>query len=232
MQNFTKQLFFPLFAVAIVTACSQSSNKTASEEMTDSTTTEAVTESPTIEVEYPLNANRATKEELVSVDQISDDMAQMIITGRPYLTMTNFHKAVSDIVTDSSREDFYKMVFVPINLNTAEESEFLLVPGVGDKMAHEFEEYRPYTKVAQFRREIGKYVDEEMVAEYEKYVFVPANLNTATDEEFLAIPGVGERMLHEFKEYRPYQNIEQFRREIGKYVSEDEVALFERYVTL
>ena len=39
-------------------------------------------------------------------------------------------------------------------------------------------------------------------------------------------------MLHEFKEYRPYRAIEQFRREIGKYVDEQEVARLERYVTL
>jgi len=46
------------------------------------------------------------------------------------------------------------------------------------------------------------------------------------------IPGVGGRMAHEFEEYRPYSNIEQFRREIGKYVDEAEVARLEQYVTL
>jgi hypothetical protein len=39
-------------------------------------------------------------------------------------------------------------------------------------------------------------------------------------------------MLHEFEEYRPYQSIEKFRREIGKYVKPDEVARLERYVTI
>jgi hypothetical protein len=39
-------------------------------------------------------------------------------------------------------------------------------------------------------------------------------------------------MLHEFKEYRPYTSMEQFRKEIGKYVGEDEVARLERYVTI
>ena len=37
-------------------------------------------------------------------------------------------------------------------------------------MAHEFEEYRPYTSLEQFRREIGKYVDDEEVARLERYV--------------------------------------------------------------
>jgi hypothetical protein len=43
---------------------------------------------------------------------------------------------------------------------------------------------------------------------------------------------MGKRMLREFKEYRPYANIEQFRKEIGKYVDKKEVARLERYVTL
>jgi DNA uptake protein ComE-like DNA-binding protein len=63
-------------------------------------------------------------------------------------------------------------------------------------------------------------------------VFVPLELNTASDEDILGIPGLGPRMLREFKEYRPYPNIEKFRREIGKYVNEKEVARLERYVTI
>jgi DNA uptake protein ComE-like DNA-binding protein len=232
MQKLTQNLSVALLAIAMLASCSQSSTESTTDEAIDSTATATTPEPTTEEVSYPLNANRATKEELLSIEQVTEEIADMIIEGRPYLNMTSFHTAVSAVLPDTTVEEFYKRVFVPINLNTADESEFLLVPGVGEKMAHEFEEYRPYTKVEQFRREIGKYVDQDMVAEYEKYVFVPANLNTATDEEFLAIPGVGQKMLHEFKEYRPYQNIEQFRREIGKYVSEDEVALFERYVTL
>ena len=43
---------------------------------------------------------------------------------------------------------------------------------------------------------------------------------------------MGNRMQHEFEEYRPYRNIEQFRREIGKYVDQAEVARLERYVTI
>jgi DNA uptake protein ComE-like DNA-binding protein len=63
-------------------------------------------------------------------------------------------------------------------------------------------------------------------------VFVPININTATDAEILRIPGVGPRMLREFKEYRPYTSIEQFRREIGKYVDKAEVARLEQYIVI
>ena len=60
----------------------------------------------------------------------------------------------------------------------------------------------------------------------------PIDLNTATDEEILLIPGIGPRMLREFKEYRPYNSIERFRREIGKYVDDAEVARLEKYVVV
>ncbi len=39
-------------------------------------------------------------------------------------------------------------------------------------------------------------------------------------------------MLREFKKYRPYTSMAQFRREIGKYVNEKELARLERYVTI
>lgn len=62
---------------------------------------------------------------------------------------------------------------------------------------------------------------------------VPAklNLNTVTEQELTAsIPGFGGRMVREFFEYRPYISIQQFRREIGKYVSAEQVSAYEQYV--
>jgi DNA uptake protein ComE-like DNA-binding protein len=58
------------------------------------------------------------------------------------------------------------------------------------------------------------------------------NLNTATDEQILTIPGVGKRMLHEFQEYRPWKTMEQFYKEIGKYVDDKEVKRLARYVAI
>jgi len=107
-----------------------------------------------------------------------------------------------------------------------------MIPGVGDKMAHEFEEYRPYTSILQFKREIGKYVDKNEVSRYLDYVFVPIELNSSTEDDIKALPGVGDRMSHEFMEYRPYKNLVQFRKEIGKYVDENELKRLERFVYL
>ena len=179
-----------------------------------------------------LEPNLATKEQLVTVPNVTPAIADAIIKGRPYANMLAVDKVIAPLIPEAQRKDTYAKLFMPINLNGASRDEILLVPGAGQRMTREFLEYRPYKALAQFEREIGKYVSKEEVARFEQYVFIPIDLNTATDQDILTIPGLGQRMLREFKEYRPYQNIEQFRREIGKYVSKDEVARFERYVTI
>jgi DNA uptake protein ComE-like DNA-binding protein len=179
-----------------------------------------------------IDPNIAAEQDLLKLPHMNATIAKGIIERRPFLNMTDFNAFLSPSLNKQQLTDLYGKAFVHLNLNTASDAEILLIPGLGNRMLNEFKEYRPYRAIAQFRREIGKYVDNNELARLEQYVFVPVNLNTATDEEILSIPGLGNRMLREFKEYRPYTNIEQFRREIGKYVNAKEVARFERYVTL
>jgi DNA uptake protein ComE-like DNA-binding protein len=179
-----------------------------------------------------LDPNLASEKELQAIPHLNATITKDLVAQRPFLNATALNAFLSKQLEAAPLGEVRAQLFLPINLNTASRDEILLVPGVGAKMAHEFEEYRPYKNLAQFRKEIGKYVDAKEVARLEQYVFVPINLNTASDEDILTIPGMGKRMLHEFKEYRPYKNIEQFRKEIGKYVDAKEVARFESYVTL
>jgi DNA uptake protein ComE-like DNA-binding protein len=151
---------------------------------------------------------------------------------RPFLKMAELNAFLSPSLKKEQLAELYAKLFVHLNLNSATEEEIMMIPGVGKRLAHEFEEYRPFKSLAQFRKEIGKYVNEKEVARLEQYVFVPVKLNTASDDDILSIPGVGAKMLHEFKEYRPYKSLEQFRREIGKYVDKKELARLETYVAL
>jgi DNA uptake protein ComE-like DNA-binding protein len=178
-----------------------------------------------------LDANTASEKQLLSVPGLTPVLVKAILERRPFQSVTDLDTALAPLSREQ-RTDVYRRLFVQINLNTASDAEILLIPGVGNRMLEEFKEYRPYKALAQFRREIGKYVDDKELARLEHYVFVPINLNTATDADILSIPGVGQRMLTEFKEYRPYKVMQQFRREIGKYVDDREVARLERYVTL
>ena len=180
-----------------------------------------------------LDPNVASEQQLAALPGMNAAVVKAIMDGRPFLSMLALDSLLGKSLSREQRTALYPKLFIAINLNTAPRAEIMLVPGVGNRMAHEFEEYRPYKGgLPQFRKEIGKYVTADEVARFEQYVFVPVNLNTASDADILSIPGVGQRMLHEFKEYRPYRNIEQFRREIGKYVNAKEVARLERYVTL
>ena len=179
-----------------------------------------------------IDPNIATEQQLLALPHLNATIVKSIIERRPFLTMMQLNAVLGPSLNKQQLTELYGKMFVHINLNTATDEEMLLIPGLGNRMLHEFKEYRSYRAMAQFRREIGKYVDDKELARLEQYVFVPINLNTATDAEILTIPGMGNRMLHEFKEYRPYKSIEQFRREIGKYVNDKEVARFERYVTL
>jgi DNA uptake protein ComE-like DNA-binding protein len=177
-----------------------------------------------------LEPNLATREDLLRVPNVDAALADAIIAGRPYLDMLALDRVLSARLGAEQKVQVYGRIWTPINLNTATDAEILLIPNLGPRMLREFKEYRPYVAMAQFQREIGKYVDAAEVARLEQFVFVPMDLNTATDADLMTIPGFGARMLREFKEYRPYTNIAQFRREIGKYVDENEVARLERYV--
>jgi hypothetical protein len=67
-----------------------------------------------------------------------------------------------------------------INLNNMTEEQLMdTIPDFSSRMVREFFEYQPYVSIQQFRREIGKYVDEAQVAAYEQYVFVPVDANEA-----------------------------------------------------
>jgi DNA uptake protein ComE-like DNA-binding protein len=179
-----------------------------------------------------LDPNFASEKDLLALPHLNATMVKGMMERRPFLKTTDLHAFLSQSLKKEQLAELYAKMFVHLNLNTATEEEIMMIPGVGKRLAHEFEEYRPYKSLAQFRKEIGKYVNEKDVARLEQYVFVPVKLNTASDEDILSIPGVGSKMLHEFKEYRPYKNIEQFRREIGKYVDKKELARLETYVAL
>ncbi len=57
-----------------------------------------------------------------------------------------------------------------LNVNTATEAELRTIPGVGEKIADEIMEYRPYTSMSTFREELSKYIDDDEIARIEAYL--------------------------------------------------------------
>jgi DNA uptake protein ComE-like DNA-binding protein len=180
-----------------------------------------------------VDVNTAAEKDLLTFPSMNPAIVKGIMERRPFATIIDLNAfLLSQSLTPQQAAEFYKKAFVHINLNTATREEIVLIPGAGNRMAREFAEYRPWRNFAQFDKEIGKYVGPAETARLAQYGFIPINLNTASDEDILSIPGLGARMLREFKEYRPYRTIEQFRKEIGKYVGQKEVARLERFVTI
>ena len=180
-----------------------------------------------------LDPNVASEQELTALPHMTAAIVKGLVANRPFASIVALNTFLTQQgLTAQQTAELYRKAFIHVNLNTGTAEEILLIPGAGKRMAHEFDEYRPWKSWAQFDKEIGKYVDQAEVDRLKQYVFIPLNLNTASDADFLTIPGVGARMVHEFNEYRPWKTQAQFEKEIGKYVDDKEVARLWRYMTI
>lgn len=120
----------------------------------------------------------------------------------------------------------------PLDANTATAAQLGTVSGVSPEVANAIAAGRPYASVVGLNAKLRETLSQEAADAVLANVFVPVNLNTASRDEIELIPGMTSRMVGEFLEYRPYKNMDEFNREMGKYVDESEVARFRRYVTL
>ena len=176
--------------------------------------------------------NVADEKELMKLPHLNPALVKGIVERRPFANMVELNKLLSQTLDNKQLSELYARMFLPINLNTATREEIMLIPGMGNRMVREFFEYRPYTAITQFRKEIGKYVDDKEVARLEQYVFVAINLNTASDETLSSLPGATPQLLRALKEPRPYKDMQQFRRDIAKSASAKEAARLERYFVI
>jgi len=180
-----------------------------------------------------IDPNVAAEGELQALPHMTPAIVKSLLEKRPFMSVLDLNTfLVGQKLTPEETADFYRKAFVHVNLNTGTREEIVLIPGAGTRMSREFVEYRPWKNWAQFDKEIGKYVGQQETDRLKQYVFIPINLNTATDDDLLTIPGAGPRMVKEFKEYRPWKTKEQFDKEIGKYVGPKETARFWRYVVI
>lgn len=180
-----------------------------------------------------VDPNVAAEKELSTLPHMTPAIVKSLLDKRPFMSVTELNAfLLGQKLTPEQTAAFYRKAFIHIDLNTGTQAEIVLIPGAAARMAHEFEEYRPWRSWAQFDKEIGKYVGQQETSRLKQYVFIPVKLNTASDADILSIPGAGQRMVHEFKEYRPWKSKEQFLKEIGKYVGPKEAARLWRYVAI
>ena len=186
---------------------------------------------------------------LTTMPGMTPAIAKAFVDQRPFASIVEANAfLVGQKLTPDQLTALYEKAFVHVNLHAPTNEQILLIPKIGQSpqiartLTTEFVGYGPWKTVAQFDREFGKYVDDDgrvslVVSPAEtnrlkQYMFIPLNLNTATDEQFLTIPNMAQRMLIEFKEYRPWKTKEQFDREIGKYVGPKETARLWRFMVI
>jgi len=180
-----------------------------------------------------VDANTVAEKEIAAMPHMTPAIAKALVGNRPFMSITELNTfLMGQGLKQEQAMEFYRKAFIHVNLNTGTREEILLIPGAGTKMTHEFVEYRPWKTWPQFDKEIGKYVGAQGAASLAQYVFIPVNLNSATDADILTIPGAGSKMVHEFKEYRPWKTWAQFDKEISKYVGEKETKRLKRYVVI
>jgi len=179
------------------------------------------------------DANVAPEAELLKMPHMTPAIVKGLIAARNFGSIVDLNKYLLGAgLSQEQAMEFYTHAFIHVNLNTGTREEILLIPGAGRRMTIEFPEYRPWKTFAQFDKEISKYVGQEATDKLKQYVFIPVNLNTATDADILTIPGAGSRMVREFKEYRPWTSKAQFDKEISKYVGQKETDRLWRFVVI
>lgn len=119
-----------------------------------------------------IDPNTASEEDLATVPGMSEAAAAAIVGGRPFATPSEMNAAIGDALDDEDRKTVYALVFLKVGLNNGAEDDYKLIPSTMSpgKLAHEFEEYRPYESMDQFSREMSKYVSDDEVAYLTRFV--------------------------------------------------------------
>jgi DNA uptake protein ComE-like DNA-binding protein len=111
-----------------------------------------------------------------------------------------------------------------LDVNSATEEQLGALPGVGPKMVHEFEEYRPYKSILQFRKEIGKYVPPEEVARFETMLYVPIDPEKSDAPTIMQIQGLDQAEVEAIVAGRPYADRAAFMAALAAALTPEELA--------
>ena len=179
-----------------------------------------------------LDPNVATEQQLVALPGMNAAIAKSVIDQRPFLSMLQLDSLLGKSLSKEQRTALYPKLFIAINLNTASRDEIILVPGVGARMAHEFEEYRPWKTWAQFDKEIGKYVGKDETARLAQYCFIPLDANKATEEDLSTIPNVSKAIAEQISKGRPWKSVDDLKKDLAKSTNEKEAARIARYLEI
>jgi DNA uptake protein ComE-like DNA-binding protein len=118
-----------------------------------------------------------------------------------------------------------------VDANTVAEKDLLTFPHMTPAVVKGLIEKRPFASITELQAYLlSQNLTAAQAMEFYTKAFVHINLNTATSEEILLVPGAGRRMTIEFPEYRPWKTWAQFDKEISKYVGQEATDKLKQYV--
>jgi hypothetical protein len=182
--------------------------------------------------------NVAADTAMVKLPGMNQAIVDAIKAARPILSVTDLDQLLAGrSLTQAQRATLYGRMFVHVDVNRGADAEFMLIPGMDAAKLSAIKAGRPWKTFTDFGAAMTRASNASEAARIEQYLFIPIDLNTWTDpimDSFAGI-GVGTRQWkREFAEYRPWTSMEQFNREIGKYVraNPNELKRLARYVII
>lgn len=182
--------------------------------------------------------NVAADSVLQALPHMNAALVQTLKDARPILSIVSLDSILaSKSLTKAQRTELYGKMFVHIDVNRGADAELMLIPGVDAKKVTAIKAQRPWASFEQFQTAMSKATNAAEATRLEQYLFIPVELNTFTVEimDTFASIGVGTRQWkREFAEYRPWTSMEQFDREISKYLRSrpNELKRLKRYVII
>jgi DNA uptake protein ComE-like DNA-binding protein len=138
--------------------------------------------------------------------------------GNGWIRITCAAIALTMVVAANTSAQVAKS-FGVTDANTIAEKDLAALPHMTPAIAKAVVAKRPFKSITELNALLlAQGLTAEQTMELYTKAFVHINLNTATSEEILLVPGAGKKMTIEFPEYRPWKTWAQFDRQIGKYI--------------
>ena len=181
----------------------------------------------------PVDPNSTDEATLQQLPGVSADIAAELVASLPFIDAIDLQSTLAQYVSAAQAASAAQYLtpnagdqasWVKFNLNTADDAQFLTIPGVGEQMLRELAMYRPYVSITQFREAIGKSVAEQVVAAFERYLFVPVNPVQADEATLRQLPGVDANEASALAQGMPYADADAFVAALSAVVSAEQAA--------
>ncbi|MFY9398124.1 MAG: ComEA family DNA-binding protein [Desulfomonilia bacterium] len=187
-----------------------------------------------------IDINTATAEQLKNIPGMDESLAQSIVDYRqangPFSSVDGLSQVQG---MDQQKLDSVKgyLTADKINLNTATAEQLKVIPGLDETLAQSIVEYRqvngPFSSVDDLSQVQG--MDQQKLDSIREHVSTDKiNLNTATAEHLLVIPGLDESLAQNIVEYRqtngPFSSVDDLSQVSG--ITEDKLIIIREHVSV